>query len=82
MPTNTQRKILNTSMPNKLYFEVEKWAEKEAKTKAELNRDALRQYINGRKRWQEIRKWGTETAKKFNIKNEDDVERILDEMKP
>jgi len=76
--TKTQRKILNISLPQKLYSEIEKSAKREDKTKAELARDALRGYIESQKRWQEIRKWGTESAKRLGIKNEDDVERLLD----
>jgi len=76
-----KRKILNISLPAKLYFEVEKLAKKESKTKAELSRELLRQYIDEEKRWSEIRALGRATAKEFGIKNEDDVERIIDEIR-
>ena len=81
MPTTTQRKILNISLPVQFYSEVEKIAEQENKTKAELARDALRRYIESGKRWQEIRKIGRATAKKYGIKNDDDIERIVDEVR-
>lgn len=77
----TKRKILNIPLPTPLYFEVEKLAEKEAKTKAEFARDVLRRYLEEKKRWAEIRRWGKATAKKFAIKNEDDIERIVDELR-
>ena len=77
----TQRKILNTSLPIQLYAEVEKWAKKRAQTKSEFVRSALSRSIQGEKNWAEIRKWGAATAKKYGIKNEDDVERIVDEIR-
>lgn len=79
--TTSQRKILNISLPRKLYFEVEKIAKKEDKTKAEFARDLLRQRLQEEKEWAEIRKWGAETAKRFGIKNDDDIERIVDEVR-
>lgn len=76
-----QRKILNIPLPPKLYFEVERSAEQEDKTKAELARDALREYLEDRRDWLRIRKLGRETAKRFGIKNDDDIERIVDEIR-
>ncbi len=81
MATTTQRKILSTPMPANLYNEVERWAKKDAMTKAELVRDAVRDYIEDKKDWADIRRWGKETARKYNIRNEDDVERIVDEFR-
>lgn len=81
MAATTQRKILNISLPSRLYFEVERFARKEAKTKAEFTREVLRQYLKREKEWAEIYKLGERTAKKFGIKNEDDVERIVDEIR-
>lgn len=81
MATTTQRKILNISLPKGLYSDVERIAKEENKTKAELARELLRRYINREKSWAEIRKWGAGAAKKFKIRNEDDVERIVDEVR-
>ena len=80
MSTQTKRKILNISLPNQLYAEVEKLAKRETKTKAEFTREVLRQYIESQRRWREIRKWGRATAKKLGIKSERDIERIIDEF--
>ena len=79
MTTKIQRKILNISLPNQLYAEVEKLAKKETKSKSEFTREILRRYIESQRRWQEIRKWGKATAKKLKIKTGRDVERIIDE---
>jgi len=79
--TKSQRKILNISLPNQFYLDVEKIAKKRAQTKAEFVRESLRKSIQDEKEWAEIRKLGTATAKKYGIKNEDDVERIVDEVR-
>jgi len=79
MDNLTKRKILNISLPNRLYAEVEKLAKRETKTKAEFAREILRQYIESQRRWREIRKWGRATTKELGIKSERDVERIIDE---
>jgi len=79
MPIQTKRKILNIPLPTELYREVDVIAKKQAKTKAEFAREVLREYIESDKRWRQIRKWGRETAQRLKIKDERDVERIVDE---
>lgn len=79
--TQAQRKILNISLPQRLYAEIEKWARRQAKTKAEFTRDVLRQYFRSEKEWVDIFRLGKKTAKRFGIKNEDDIERIVDEIR-
>ena len=78
-PTQTPRRILNLSVPAKLYNEVVKLAKGEAKTKSEFARDILTRYIESNKRWGQIRKWGKQTAQRLRIKDDRDVERIIDE---
>lgn len=79
--STSQRKILNISLPPQLYYEVERVAKEEAKTKAELARELLRNYLRVKKEWKDIFKWGEAAAKRLGIKNEDDVERIVDEVR-
>jgi metal-responsive CopG/Arc/MetJ family transcriptional regulator len=81
MPNQTKRRILNISLPPELYSEVEELAKRQAKTKGEFTREVLRQYVEGDKRWGRIRKWGEETAQRLGIKDERDVERIIDEYR-
>jgi CopG family transcriptional regulator/antitoxin EndoAI len=69
-------KILNVSLDPKLYKEIEETARVESRTKSELVREAIRQYI-ANKSWVQIRKWGNETALKLSIKDEEDIDRIL-----
>ncbi len=77
MATKTKRKILNISLPPKLYEDVEKLAEEQSKAKGEFVREVIREYVEKDRRWKQIRKWGEESAKKMGIKSERDVERLV-----
>ena len=72
----TQRAIINISMPPAMAKRVKQVAKEENRTQSELLREAFRVY-EFKRDWAKIRTWGQETAKKFNIKTDDDVERIL-----
>lgn len=50
-------------------------AKEENRTQSELLREAFRRYEFERD-WVKIKAWGKETAKRFNIKSDEDVERI------
>jgi CopG family transcriptional regulator/antitoxin EndoAI len=76
MPRTT--KILNISLSKDLYEEIEKIAFQENRTKSELVREAFRQYSANRS-WSKIRQWGDETARKFKIRDEQDIDKILHE---
>ena len=71
-------KILNISLSKELYKEIENIAKGESRTKSELIREAFRQYY-ANKKWSEIRAWGNETARRFGIKDEQDIDKILHE---
>jgi CopG family transcriptional regulator/antitoxin EndoAI len=74
-------KVLTVSLPPEMLDKAEKIAKEESRTRSELFREALRQYINNRERWQEIRGWGDEIAKEYGVTSEEDVERIIDEIR-
>ncbi|GAH06320.1 unnamed protein product, partial [marine sediment metagenome] len=76
MPRKT--KILNISLSKELYAEVENISKGESRTKSDLIREAFRQY-SANKKWSEIRAWGDETARRFRIKDERDIDKILHE---
>ena len=76
MPRST--KILNISLIKELYEKIEDVALKENRTKSELVREAFRQYSANRN-WSRIRQWGDETARKLQIKDEQDIDKILHE---
>lgn len=71
----TQRAIINISVPQAMAKQISKIAKEENKTQSELMREAFRRYEWDRD-WARIRKWGRETAIKMGIKSEEDIERI------
>jgi len=71
----TQRAIINISVPPALAKRIEKIAKEENRTKSELLREAFHVYEFNRD-WAKIRAWGQDTARRMGIKTEDDVERI------
>ena len=81
MAGRKKRKILNISMPPELYKDVEKLAEEQAKAKGEFVREVIRQYVSTDRRWKEIRKWGEESAQRLGIKDQGDVEGILEQYR-
>ena len=70
-------KIIDFSLPPEIYKEVEELARQRETSRSQVLRKALKQYVASERRWQQIRKWGGETAKRLEIKDEDDVERII-----
>ena len=73
-------KILNVSMSEELYKNIESLATEESRTKSDLVREAFRQYVSN-KRWGRIRQWGDETARKLGIRDEKDIEKLLHESR-
>lgn len=70
-------KPITVSLPLDLLQEAQRVALEEARTRTDLIRDALRQYLASR-RWQRLREWGSETAERLGLKTEADLQRLLD----
>jgi CopG family transcriptional regulator/antitoxin EndoAI len=77
MPRTTA--IWNISLPPEMAKEAETVAKKEARTKSELVREALRQYLWSAK-WRNLQAYGQKQARKLGIR-EEDVERLIDETR-
>ena len=71
----TQRVILNVSVPPDMARKIEKVAKEENRTKSELIREAFSNYEFERD-WARIKAVGRETARRMGIKSDEDVERI------
>ena len=74
-------KIVNFPLPSEIYKQVEELAKQKETSRSQVLREVLKQYVASEKRWQQIRKWGEETTKRLGIKDENDVERIIDEYR-
>jgi CopG family transcriptional regulator/antitoxin EndoAI len=73
-------KPITVSLPGDLLRETQRVAQEESRTRSELIRDALRQYLASR-RWQRLRQWGAETAERLGLKTEADLQHLLDEVR-
>ena len=73
-------KPITVSLPPSLLRDAERIAKEETRTRSEVIRDALRQYITSR-RWQRLRQWGTEAADRLGLKTEADLQRLLDQVR-
>lgn len=63
-------KIWNISLPPDMAKAAEKAAKEESRTKSELMREALRQYLWAR-RWKGLRLYGQSKAGKLGLREED-----------
>jgi CopG family transcriptional regulator/antitoxin EndoAI len=77
MPRTT--KTITISLPPEMAEQVEKIRREEGRTKSELLREALRQYILER-RLRSLALYGQRRAKELGI-TPDDVERLVDEYR-
>jgi len=73
------RKILNISLPEDLYSAVDHLATAENKSKAELAREIIREYIAKRERWELLREWGDKTFRETGIADENQLENLIHE---
>ena len=69
-------KPITVSLPADLVRETQRVAKEESRTRSDLIRDALQQYLTSR-RWRRLRQWGAETADRLGLKTEADLQRLL-----
>jgi len=72
-------KPITISLPADLVRETQRVAREESRTRSDLIRDALQQYLASR-RWRRLRQWGAETAERLGLKTEADLQRLLAEV--
>lgn len=73
--------MINFSIPKPMLKKVDDLAKYDMSSRSEVIRDSLRAYLQQRQSWDKIAAYGRRQAKKFGIKTEDDVERIIDEVR-
>ncbi len=68
------------SLPKSLEVEVQKEAKREHRTKSGLIQEAIRFYLEN-KRWKKLQQEMGLRANRLGITSEDDVERLVDEIR-
>ncbi|MBU1670069.1 MAG: ribbon-helix-helix domain-containing protein [Actinobacteria bacterium] len=72
-------KVLSFSLPPETAGKIESLARSENRSRSELLREMVSVYERYRaeEEWQELFAFGEETARRFHIKNEDELFKIL-----
>ena len=73
-------KPITVSLPADLVRETQRVAKEESRTRSDLIRDALQQYLTSR-RWRRLRQWGAETADRLGLKTEADLQRLIEAVR-
>ncbi|MDI6815721.1 MAG: ribbon-helix-helix protein, CopG family [Actinomycetota bacterium] len=73
-------KVVTLSMPEEIYEQADEIAKEEGRTRSELFREALRQYVDTRK-WRKLQRETAERARNLGITSDADVERIIGELR-
>lgn len=73
-------KPITISLPTNILRETERIAKEEVRTRTDVIRDALNQYVASR-RWQRLRQWGAQTAERLTLKTEEDLQSLLDRVR-
>jgi CopG family transcriptional regulator/antitoxin EndoAI len=69
-------RTVTVSLPPALLREIDRLAESEGRTRSELFREALRQYMHRIERWDQIFAFGEQVAKERDV-TEEDVARAV-----
>jgi len=72
--------VVNISLPSKLLKLADRLAEKEARSRSELFREAIRDYVLRKAKWEELFSFAENKAKKLKIK-EKDIEKIISDYR-
>lgn len=74
-------KTVNISMPEKLLANIDRKAKDEYRSRSELIREAALYYLQTKNNWAVLEQDLSVKAKKLGIKNEDDVEDMIDSLR-
>jgi len=74
-------KVLSLSVPPEMARELDNIARTEDKSRSEIFKDMFKNYKESvaEREWRELFSFGKETAKRFKIKDEEELFKILDE---
>lgn len=76
-----QTQTFNIALPVDLVTRMDVVARNEYRNRSEFIREAVRVYMDDKKEWDDIFEFGAKVAKKMGIKNEEDVNKIVQEYR-
>ena len=72
--------VASFSLPLEILRQTEELAKSEKKSKSEVVSEALKKYYV-MKQWEVLREFGARQAKRLGVRNEDDVDRLIHEIR-
>jgi len=72
-------KTISISLPLKIVREFDNMAKRSKTTRNNVLKEALNLYLENDRLWEQIYKWGEESAKKLGISDEDDIDKLIHE---
>ena len=74
-------KVISISLPQNIAEQLEDMTKSQGKTKTDLFKEMFKNYNEriAEKEWAELFKFGKETAEKFEIRDEEELFKILNE---
>jgi len=81
MSLSRKSKILSLSVPPEIAQELDNMAKTEDKSRSEIFKDMFKTYKESlaEREWRELFSFGKETAKRFRIKDEEELYKTLNE---
>jgi metal-responsive CopG/Arc/MetJ family transcriptional regulator len=76
-----KQETITLSLPLQMLKELDAVASKSKTTRDKILSEALEQYFKSNELWEQIYKWGEESAKELGIRNEEDVENLIHEFR-
>ena len=73
-------KAITISLPVDLVAETQRVAKEEARTRSDILREALKEYLASR-RWRRLREWGTAAAERLGLHSEADLTRLIEKSR-
>jgi len=74
-----RQETITLSLPSNIMEELDEIVKREKTTRNQVLIEALDQYFRNGKIWEQIYQWGEEAARELDIKNEEDVDRLIHE---
>ena len=74
-------KTINISLSSELVKQIDRKAEEEFRSRSELIREATLNYIQTKSNWEILQSDLSQRAKKLKVKNEDQIEKLVDSMR-
>ena len=74
-------KTINISLPAELLKQIDYKAKEEYRSRSELLKEATLVYIQTKDNWKVLQQDLTSKAKKLNLKNEQNIEKMVDSLR-